>query len=64
MDRFLTRHPNYERMERIGNLLALRMRSESMRAENSTTDRVWAALSSVAFKLRDQFATRLDPFHP
>lgn len=52
VDRFLTRHPNYERMERIGKLLALRTRSESMRLEISTLDRVWAALWDIAFKFR------------
>jgi predicted O-methyltransferase YrrM len=51
-DRFLNRHPNYERMAQLGSLLTLRKCGESVRPEISTGDHVWAALWSVALKLR------------
>ncbi len=51
-DRFLNRHPNYERMAQVGSLLTLRKCGESSRPEVSTRDHVWAALWSVALKLR------------
>jgi predicted O-methyltransferase YrrM len=51
-DRFLDLHPNYERMAQVGSLLTLRKVSESSRPEVSPGDHVWAALWSVALKLR------------
>ncbi len=52
VDRFLERHPNYERMAQVGSLLTLRKRGESSQPEVSTADRVWAVLWSVVHKLR------------
>jgi len=52
VDRLLDRHPNYERMAQVGGLLTLRKCSETSRPEVSTGDHVWAALWSVALKLR------------
>jgi len=51
VDRFLARHPNYERIEKVGSLLALRKTGPSQRREISTADRLWAAAWGVRLKL-------------
>jgi predicted O-methyltransferase YrrM len=51
VDRFLSRYPNYERLEEVGGLLVLRKRAPSRRSEISLTDRVWAAFWYLRLKL-------------
>jgi len=51
VDRFLARYVNYERMERVGGLLALRKSGPSQRPEVSATDRAWAAAWNIRRKL-------------
>ena len=51
VDRFLARHRNYERMGKVGSLLALRKSGSSQRREISASDRLWAAAWHVRLKL-------------
>jgi predicted O-methyltransferase YrrM len=51
VDRFLARHSNYERVEKVGSLLALRKSAPSRRPEVTLADRIWAAGSHVRLKL-------------
>lgn len=50
-DRFLSRYPNYERMEQVGSLLALRKTGPSRQPEINAFDRVWAACWHLRLKL-------------
>jgi len=51
VDRFLARCANYERIGKVGSLLALRKRAPSHRPEISLADRIWAAGWHVRLKL-------------